>query len=77
MKRLFGTKKEAAPAPTLQDATSSLGNRGDVLDEKIRKLDQQLREHRNTIKKTRGPAQEAAKRRAMNVCLRKLSENIY
>mmetsp|Transcript_27608 Transcript_27608/g.70989 ORF Transcript_27608/g.70989 Transcript_27608/m.70989 type:complete len:218 (+) Transcript_27608:226-879(+) len=71
MKRLFGTKKEAAPAPTIQDASSSLGNRGDVLDEKIKKLDQQLIEHRNTIKKTRGAAQEAAKRRAMNVLKQK------
>lgn len=38
------------------------------LDEKIRKLDEQLVKHRDTIKKTRaGPAQEAAKRRALGV----------
>ena len=46
------------------------------LDEKIRKLDEQLAKHRDIIKKTRpGPAQEAAKRRALTVrsrgaCLR-------
>lgn len=38
------------------------------LDEKIRKLDEQLLKHRENIKKTRpGPAQEAAKRRALGV----------
>jgi len=36
------------------------------LEEKIRKLDEQLMKHRDIIKKTRpGPAQEAAKRRAL------------
>jgi len=38
------------------------------LDEKIRKLDEQLAQHRAQIKKCRpGPAQEAAKRRALQV----------
>ena len=38
------------------------------LDEKLRKLDEQLVKHREVIKRTRpGPAQEAAKRRALNV----------
>lgn len=37
------------------------------LDEKISKLDQQLLKHKDAIKKTRGPAQEAAKRRALSV----------
>ena len=40
------------------------------LDEKIRKLDAQLMQHRENIRKTRpGPAQEAAKRRALGVCM--------
>ena len=40
------------------------------LDEKIRKLDEQLMKHRDAIKKTRpGPAQDAAKRRALSVSL--------
>lgn len=38
------------------------------LDEKIRKLDEQLAKHKDAIKKCRpGPAQEAAKRRALAV----------
>ena len=43
------------------------------LDEKLKKLDEQLVKHREVIKRTRpGPAQEAAKRRALNVrpCIR-------
>ena len=40
------------------------------LDEKIRKLDEQLAKHKEAIKKCRpGPAQEAAKRRALGVSL--------
>ena len=38
------------------------------LDEKIRKLDEQLMKHKDIIRKTRpGPGQEAAKRRALMV----------
>ncbi len=38
------------------------------IDEKIRKLEEQLVKHRDTIKKARpGPAQDAAKRRALGV----------
>jgi len=38
------------------------------IDEKIRKLEEQLVKHRETIKKARpGPAQDAAKRRALGV----------
>ena len=38
------------------------------LDEKLKKLDEQLIKHREAIKRSRpGPAQEAAKRRALNV----------
>ena len=38
------------------------------IDEKIRKLEEQLVKHRETIKRARpGPAQDAAKRRALGV----------
>ncbi|PSC76394.1 charged multivesicular body 5-like isoform B [Micractinium conductrix] len=72
MKRIFGAKKEAKPAPTMDEAVDKLNTRGDSLDEKIRKLDEQLAKHRDIIKKTRpGPAQEAAKRRALTVLKQK------
>ncbi|KAI3438934.1 hypothetical protein D9Q98_001348 [Chlorella vulgaris] len=72
MKRLFGAKKVAVPAPTMDQAVDKLNTRGDTMDEKIRKLDEQLAKHRDIIKKTRpGPAQEAAKRRALVVLKQK------
>eukprot|EP00887_Chlorella_sp_A99_P000655 scaffold5.g655.t1 len=72
MKRIFGQKKEKAPPPTLEQATDKLNVRGDTLDEKIRKLDAQLAQHRDAIRKCRpGPAQEAAKRRALTVLKQK------
>jgi charged multivesicular body protein 5 len=43
MKRLFGKKKEVAPPPSLNDAASGVGTRVDALDEKIKKLDAELR----------------------------------
>eukprot|EP00898_Chlorokybus_atmophyticus_P008982 jgi/Chlat1/9085/Chrsp96S08366 len=75
MKRLFGAAKEKAPPPSLEDANSSLGSRGDTVDDKartVRKLDAQLAQYREQIKRTRpGPAQEAVKRRAMQVLKQK------
>lgn len=72
MKRIFGAKKETKPAPTMDEAVDKLNTRGDSVDEKIRKLDEQLAKHKDIIKKTRpGPAQEAAKRRALTVLKQK------
>ncbi|KAK9830504.1 hypothetical protein WJX72_012115 [[Myrmecia] bisecta] len=72
MKRIFGTRKPQTPAPTLEDAGAKMTSRGDTLDDKIRKLDEQLVKHREQIKKCRpGPAQEAAKRRALGVLKQK------
>ncbi|GAB4816699.1 hypothetical protein N2152v2_003745 [Parachlorella kessleri] len=72
MKRIFGQKKTKEPPPTLEQASDKLSNRGDALDEKIRKLDEQLAKHKEAIKKCRpGPAQEAAKRRALGVLKQK------
>ncbi|KDD77069.1 Snf7-like protein [Helicosporidium sp. ATCC 50920] len=72
MKRIFGFRKERPPPPTLEQASDKINSRGDTLDEKIRKLDAQLLQHRETIKKLRpGAAQEAAKRRALSVLKQK------
>jgi charged multivesicular body protein 5 len=72
MKRIFGTRKEKPKAPTLDEATGRLDKRGDVMDAKIAKLEEQLRTHREQIRKCRpGPAQEAAKRRALQVLKQK------
>lgn len=71
MKRLFGQKKDAAPAPTLNDANASLGNRGDAIDTKIKKLDEELLKLRGQIQKTRGPTAERYKQRAMQLLQQK------
>jgi charged multivesicular body protein 5 len=72
MKRIFGTKKDKVAPPTIEDANTRLTTRGDTIDEKIRKLEEQLVKHRDTIKKARpGPAQDAAKRRALGVLKQK------
>lgn len=56
--------------PTIEESTGRLTTRGDTLDDKIRKLEEQLMKHRDAIKKTRpGPAQDAAKRRALSVSM--------
>mmetsp|Transcript_10056 Transcript_10056/g.30110 ORF Transcript_10056/g.30110 Transcript_10056/m.30110 type:complete len:222 (-) Transcript_10056:209-874(-) len=77
MRRIFGKAPEKAPAPTLDATSSRLSGRGDTLDDKIKKLDEQLIKHREAIQKLRpGPAQDNAKRRALNVLKQKrLYEN--
>lgn len=72
MKRLFGSKKPVPPPPNLDETSERLTARGDRLDEQVRKLDQQLAQYKEQLKKTRpGPAQEAIKRRALQVLKQK------
>jgi len=74
MKRVFGTKSATAKAPavTIEDANSNMETRGNTLDAKIDKLDQQLVKLREQISRTRpGPAQEATKRRALQILKQK------
>lgn len=72
MRRIFGSKKEKEPPPTLEGTSDKLNSRADRLDEQIRKLDEQLMRYREQIKKTRpGPAQESIKRRALSVLKQK------
>lgn len=71
--RLFGTANPnpPKPPPTLDDASKVLGTRADELDAKIKKCDQELFKCKEQMKKQRGPAQEATKRRAMQVLQQK------
>ncbi|XP_028790566.1 vacuolar protein sorting-associated protein 60.1-like isoform X2 [Neltuma alba] len=67
MKRVFGAKKDKEPcsSSSLQDVADRIIKRGDILDEKIKKLDAELSRYKEQIKKTRpGPAQEVVKARA-------------
>jgi charged multivesicular body protein 5 len=68
MKRLFGQKgAPPPPKPTMGDATQSLDKRGDQIDGKVKKLDEELMSLRAQMQKTRGPQHERLKQRAMQV----------
>ncbi|KAJ5079396.1 charged multivesicular body protein [Anaeramoeba ignava] len=74
MRKLFGSKKKkvVTDGPTLEDATKLSEKRGESLDEKIKKLDQQLSEYRAKMKKTRpGPALNSLKKRALTILKQK------
>ncbi|KAM7526753.1 hypothetical protein LguiA_016655 [Lonicera macranthoides] len=72
MKRVFGIKKDKEPPPSLNDASDRINKRGETVDEKIKRLDNELARYKEQIKRTRpGPAQEAVKARAMRVLKQK------
>merc|ERR1712216_958105 len=59
MDRLFGKANPAAPKPTLQDANDSMAKRGENLDTKIQKLDQELARYTDQLKKMKpGPVNQ-------------------
>jgi len=72
MNRVFGKKKKEAPAPSLGDASSGLGNRVDEMDKKIAGLENELRIFKDKIKKATSPAaKNTLQKRAMEVLKRK------
>mmetsp|Transcript_30350 Transcript_30350/g.35034 ORF Transcript_30350/g.35034 Transcript_30350/m.35034 type:complete len:225 (-) Transcript_30350:84-758(-) len=71
MKRLFGQKKEEAPKPTLDDVNSRLQNRGDAVDAKCQKIDDELLKLKTLIQNSRGAAQQRHKQRAMQLLQQK------
>ncbi len=72
MNRVFGKKKQAAPAPSLDDASSGLGGRVDEMDKKISALENELRVYKDKIKKATSPAaKKTLQKRAMEVLKRK------
>lgn len=74
MKRLFSFKKKKAapPPPSVEEASEKMNKRGDVINEKIKKLDAELCIYKEQLKSTRpGPSQNAIKARAMRVLKQK------
>lgn len=58
--------------PKLLVHVLQINKRGETVDEKIKRLDNELARYKDQIKKTRpGPAQEAVKARAMRVLKQK------
>lgn len=72
MNRVFGKKKQAAPAPSLGDTSSNLGGRVNEMDAKIESLESELRAYKDKIKKSKSPAaKKQLQKRAMEVLKRK------
>mmetsp|Transcript_21766 Transcript_21766/g.36001 ORF Transcript_21766/g.36001 Transcript_21766/m.36001 type:complete len:220 (+) Transcript_21766:119-778(+) len=72
MKRIFGSAKPKAPTPTLGDTISAIEARGDTLDVKIKKLDQELAGYKAKMKGMKpGPALNGIKQRALRVLKQK------
>ncbi len=77
MKRLFGRgdkevkPEEQAPPPTLQDAGTRLQQRGETIDARVKKIDDDLMALRKQILATRGATQERLKQRAMQLLKQK------
>lgn len=74
MRRIFGRKKKPAPeAPkvTLDDAISKSDGRIAALDEKIAKLNVELRGYSQQLKKARGGAQRSIKMKAVQALKRR------
>jgi charged multivesicular body protein 5 len=72
MNRVFGKKKQAAPAPSLVDTSSSLGGRVEEMDKKIMGLEKELKVFKDKIKNAKSPAaKKTLQKRAMEVLKRK------
>jgi charged multivesicular body protein 5 len=72
MFRFFGKKKPEAPKASLDDAQKSLSTRGGAVDEKIKKMDEELLSYKQQMSKMKaGPAKQNVMKRAMQVMQRK------
>jgi charged multivesicular body protein 5 len=72
MNRLFGNSKPKAPPPNLNDCISNIDSRGESVEKKIAKLDQELAKYSDQMKKMRdGPAKNAVKQKALRILKQK------
>ncbi|GLJ49589.1 hypothetical protein SUGI_1051910 [Cryptomeria japonica] len=72
MKRLFRSKKEKPSPASVEKASEELNKRGDVVNEKVKKLDAELTMFKEQLKKTRpGPSHNALKARALRILKQK------
>jgi hypothetical protein len=71
MNRIFGKKKEVAPPPSLGDATNRIDGNVARLDEKIAKLEGELRRYKEQMKTAKGSSQQSIKKRAMQTLKQK------
>ena len=71
MNRIFGSKKNVPP-PNLNDCVANIDSRGESVEKKIAKLDQELAKYSAEMKKMReGPAKNAVKAKALRILKQK------
>ena len=72
MNRLFGKSKPKVAAPTLDDASKSMDARGGTIDEKVKKLDDELLRYKQQLSRMKpGPAKQQLQQRALRVLQQK------
>ncbi|GAB9467498.1 hypothetical protein Gpo141_00004840 [Globisporangium polare] len=71
MNRIFGKKKAEVPHVNISDVGGRVEGRTTDLDMKISKLDEELRKYKLQMAKTKGPALNTIKQRAMQTLKRK------
>ncbi|XP_037933774.1 charged multivesicular body protein 5 [Teleopsis dalmanni] len=72
MNRLFGKGKQKEPPPNLNDCIAGVDSRAKSIEEKIAKLEAELRKYRDQMSKMReGPAKNSVKQKAMRVLKQK------
>ncbi|KAH8329608.1 hypothetical protein KR074_000410 [Drosophila pseudoananassae] len=72
MNRLFGRGKPKEPGPSISDCISGVDARATNIEEKIAKLETELRKYREQMSKMReGPAKNSVKQKALRVLKQK------
>uniref|UniRef100_A0AC34PVK5 Charged multivesicular body protein 5 n=1 Tax=Panagrolaimus sp. JU765 TaxID=591449 RepID=A0AC34PVK5_9BILA len=72
MRRIFGSNQPKAPPPNLGDAISSIEGRSESVDKKIQKLDAELVQLKDQMKRMReGPSKNLVKQKALRILKQK------
>ncbi|XP_013413423.1 charged multivesicular body protein 5 [Lingula anatina] len=72
MNRLFGRGKPKQPPPDLNECVANIDSRGESIEKKISKLDQELKKYKDQMAKMRnGPSKNMVKQKAMRVLKQK------
>ncbi|KAL5292102.1 CHMP5 family protein [Megaselia abdita] len=68
MNRLFGKSKPKTPGPSINDCIAGVDARANNIEEKVNKLDAELRKYKEQMAKMReGPAKNNVKQKAMRI----------
>lgn len=72
MNRIFGRGKPKTPGPSITDCINSVDTRADGIEQKVQKLETELRKYKDQMAKMReGPAKNGVKQKAMRVLKQK------